>query len=172
ASLNEYYDFEFQGLPTKLSHQCFNFEELKRTLTRILAGELGVADNEECKTLIDYYLAAQNGRLACERIVDVLEESGYGEQQPPAKPIGTYVQGWVFTKLKAAVTKLNMRRPGPNRLAYHDHRFPEISVEEIEQKIARLGQLLNRFDNIQVEQHSKHLFTINNKDKCSAVLAA
>jgi surface carbohydrate biosynthesis protein len=172
ASLNEYYDFEFQGLPTKLSHQCFNFEELKRTLTRILTGELGVADNEECKTLIDYYLAAQNGRLACERIVDVLEESGYGEQQPPAKPIGTYVQGWLFTKLKAAVTKLNMHLPGPNRLAYHDHRFPEISVEEIEQKIARLGQLLNRFDNVQVEQQSKHLFKINKKAKCSAVLAA
>src|SRR6185437_3612246 len=78
ATFNEYYDYEFQGLPTKLSHQCFSFEELERTLTQILAGELDVAEGEERKALIDYYLAAQNGRLACERIVDVLEESGYG----------------------------------------------------------------------------------------------
>ena len=161
ATFNEYYDYEFQGLPTKLSHQCFSFEELKRTLTQILAGELDVAEGEERKTLIDYYLAAQNGRLACERIVDVLEESGYGKRQPPASPIGTYVQGWALTKLKAAVTNLNMRRPGPNRLAYHNHRFPEISVAEIEQKVARFGQLLNRFSTIRVEQHSKHLFRIN-----------
>ena len=161
ATFNEYYDYEFQGLPTKLSHQCFSFEELKRTLTQILAGELDVAEGEERKALIDYYLAAQNGRLACERIVDVLEESGYGKKQPPATPIGTYVQGWALTKLKAAVTNLNMRRPGPNRLAYHNHRFPEISVAEIEQKVARFGQLLNRFSTIRVEQHSKHLFRIN-----------
>ena len=161
ATFNEYYDYEFQGLPTKLSHQCFSFEGLKRTLTQILAGELDVAEGEERKTLIDYYLAAQNGRLACERIVDVLEVSGYGKRQPPASPIGTYVQGWALTKLKAAVTNLNMRRPGPNRLAYHNHRFPEISVAEIEQKVARFGQLLNRFSTIRVEQHSKHLFRIN-----------
>lgn len=161
ATFNEYYDYEFQGLPTKLSHQCFSFEELKRTLTQILAGELDVAEGEERKALIDYYLAAQNGRLACERIIDVLEESGYGKRQPPASPIGTYVQGWALTKLKAAVTNLNMRRPGPNRLAYHNHRFPEISVAEIEQKVARFGQLLNRFSTIRVEQHSKHLFRIN-----------
>ncbi|MEO6825363.1 MAG: surface carbohydrate biosynthesis protein [Nitrosospira sp.] len=161
ATFNEYYDYEFQGLPTKLSHQCFSFEELKRTLTRILAGELDVAKSEERKALIDYYLAAQNGRLACERIVDVLEESGYGKRQPPASPVATYAQGWALTKLKTAVTNLNMRRPGPNRLAYHDHRFPEISVGEIEKKVARFGQLLSRFGTIRVEQHSKHLFRIN-----------
>jgi hypothetical protein len=160
ATFNEYYDYEFQGLPTRLSYQSFNFEELQNTLTRILGGELGVAGGEERKTLIDYYLAAQNGRLACERIVDILEDNGYGRKQPPAPPVVTYVQGWALAKLKASVTNLNMRRPGPNRLSYHDHRFPEIPVAEIEQKIARFGHLLNRFGNIRVKQHSRHLFRI------------
>ncbi len=161
ATFNEYYDYEFQGLPTKLSYQSFSFEELQNTLTGILGGELGVAGGEERKTLIDYYLAAQNGRLACERIVDILEDSGYGKTQPPATPVGTYAWGWALAKLKATVTNLNMRRPGPNRLSYHDHRFPEIPIAEIEQKIARFGRLLNRFDTIRVEQYSKHLFRIN-----------
>jgi surface carbohydrate biosynthesis protein len=165
ATFDEYYDYEFQGLPTKLSYQCFHFRELKDTLTRILAGELGAAGGEERKTLINYYLASQDGPLACERIVDVLEAGGYVRTRPVAKPMGTYIQGWALTKLKAAVTNLNMRRPGPNRIAYHDHRFPEVSVAEIEHKIARFGRLLNRFDDIQVKQHSKHLFRINSKDK-------
>jgi surface carbohydrate biosynthesis protein len=160
ATFNEYYDYDFQGLPTKLSHQCFNFEELKDSLTRILSGELGPAAGEEREALIKYYLAAQDGPLACERIVDILEESGYGRSKPPAKPLRTYAEGWMLATLKAMATKLNMRRPGPNRLAYHDHRFPQISVAEIEQRVARFGKLLNRFGTIRVEQHSKHLFWI------------
>ena len=160
ATFNEYYDYEFQGLPTRLSYQSFNFEELQHTLTGILEGKLGVAGGEERKALIDYYLAAQNGRLACERIVDILEDNGYGRKQPPSPPLGKFVQGWALAKLKASVTNLNMRRPGPNRLSYHDHRFPEIQVAEIEQKIARFGHLLNRFGNIRVKQHSRHLFRI------------
>lgn len=161
ATLNEYYDYDFQGLPTKLSHQCFNFQELADTLARILAGELGVAQSQERQDLIDYYLAAQDGPFACERIVDVLEASGYRKKQPPARPIGTYLQGWLFTKLKAAATSLYMRRPGPNRLAYHNHRFPEISVAEIEQRITRFGGLLKRFDTIKVEPYAKHVFKIS-----------
>jgi surface carbohydrate biosynthesis protein len=161
STFNEYYDYDFQGLPTKLSYQSFSFDELETTLSGILRGELGVAQSEERKALIDYYLSAQDGPLACERIVDVLEENGYATGQPPPSPPATYAQGWMFTKVKATLTNLNMRRPGPNRLSYHDHRFPEVSVADIEQKIARFGCLLNRFDNIKVKQHSRHLFRIN-----------
>ena len=160
ATFNEYYDYEFQGLPTRLSYQSFNFEELQHTLTGILEGKLGIAGGEERKVLIDYYLAAQNGRFACERIVDIFEDNGYGRKQPPPPSLDKFVQGWTLAKLKASVTNLNMRRPGPNRLSYHDHRFPEIKVAEIEQKIARFGHLLNRFGNIRVKQHSRHLFRI------------
>lgn len=161
ATLNEYYDYEYQGLPTKLSYQCFNFEELKSTLVRILSGELGVAEGEERKRLIDYYLAAQHGPLSCDRMVDILEQNDYSRKQPSANPIGTYIQGWLSAKLKALLTNLNMHRPGPNRLIYHDHRFPEITVADIEQRIARFSKLLNRFDRIKVEKYSKHLFKMS-----------
>ena len=160
ATLNEYYDYDFQGLPTRLSHQCFNFEELTDTLSRILSGELGAAESEERQKLINYYMTARDGPLACERIIDVLEANGYGEKQPPARPLGTYLQGWLFAELKAVLTKLYMRRPGPNRLAYHDHRFPPISVAEIERKIECFGGLLNRFRTIKVEPYARHVFRI------------
>ena len=47
STFNEYYDYDFQGLPTKLSYQSFSFEELEATLSGILKGELGVARGEE-----------------------------------------------------------------------------------------------------------------------------
>jgi len=161
ACFDEYYDYDFQGLPTKLSYQSFNFDELAETLSRILQGEQGVADGEERKKLIDYYLAARQDRLACERIIDVLEANGYNQSQPPASSAAQYLAGWALSNLKATLTRLYMRRPGPNRLAYHNHRFPEISVAQIEQKIAQFGQLLNRFKTVKVTRQSQHLFKIS-----------
>lgn len=161
TSFDAYYDYDFQGLPTRLSYQSFNFDELRETISQILHGELGAAGGEERKQLIDYYLTAQHGDLACERIVDILENNGYGKAPPPASSMGTYMAGWAFANLKATLTKLYMRRPGPNRLAYHDHRFPEISTSKIEQKIERFGRLLNRFDSVKVKQQSKYLFQIS-----------
>jgi hypothetical protein len=158
---NEYYDYDFQGLPTKLSYQSFNFGELEDTLSKILRGELGAPDGEERKKLIDYYLTAQQDRLACERIIDVLEANGYNQSKPPASPTPKYLTGWALSNLKATLTQLYMRRPGPNRLAYHNHRFPDISTSQIEQKIAQFGQLLNRFKTVKVTQHSQYLFKIS-----------
>lgn len=161
ATLNEFYDYDFQGLPTKLSHQCFNFAQLKETLSRIHSGEIGAADGKARLDLINYYLAARNGPFACERILDILETSGYKEKQPPAQSTINYLQGWLYTKVKTALTYINMHKPGPNRSAYHDHRFPELSVSDIEHRIAQLGSLLGRFENIHVEEFSKHIFRIS-----------
>ncbi len=159
-TLNEYYDYEFQGLPTKLSHQTFSFEELRETLDRVLAGELGAADGAEREALIDHYLAARAGPLASDRIVTMLEGAGYLAEPPKAAPLPSFVSGWLQASLKSGLTQLYMRRPGPNRLAYHDHRFPELSVGEIEDRIARFGSLLNRFQGVTVKPHSRHLFRI------------
>jgi len=165
ATLNEYYDYEFQGLPNKLSHQCFNFEQLKETLTQVLNGTLGTTNEHERQKLLNYHLAAQDGSLACERIVNILQEYDYHKRQPTASPTGTYIQGWLYAKVKAALTQLYMHRPGPNRLAYHNHRFPEIAATDIEQKITRFSCILKRFNHVRVQQYSKHLFSIVNEQR-------
>lgn len=164
-TLNEYYDYDFQGLPTKLSHECFNFDELKTTLARIFSGELGAAGGEEREKLMNYYVASREGPLACERIVDTLVEAGYLDKQPAARPFATYALAWLYTTVKALLTKLYMHRPGPNRKAYHDHRFPELSVKQLEERVERFQRLLKRFDDIQIEAHSQHLFRISTKSQ-------
>ena len=47
ATINKVYDDGFYRLPNMLSHQCFDFEELRVMLQRILAGELGAADGDQ-----------------------------------------------------------------------------------------------------------------------------
>ncbi len=83
ATVNDYYDYGFYQLPNRVSHQCFDLEELRATLMKILAGELGAADDDESKALIDHYLAATNGPMACERIVEVIEKITAEQSQQP-----------------------------------------------------------------------------------------
>ena len=44
AVVNEDYDYGFYILPNKISHQCFDFKELKDLLRKILRGEVGAAE--------------------------------------------------------------------------------------------------------------------------------
>ena len=67
--------------PTYSATECFNFEELRLTIEKIIAGELGAADGDERQLNIDRYLSAQDGALACERIVDVLEKMMAGRSE-------------------------------------------------------------------------------------------
>jgi len=161
ATLNEYYDYEFQGLPNKLSHRCFGLDELKQTLNKILSGETAAAGGAERKALIDYFLEAQEGPLACERLVDVLIAYRYNQQAPPTSPALSRTIGWLACNIRTTCKQFKMRRPGPNRKFYHDHRFPELTVSDIERRVERLGNQLNRFGTIKVSTHSRHIFNIS-----------
>jgi hypothetical protein len=144
-----------------LSHRVFSVDELCLTIRAMVAGELGPLDIPLRRKILDQHIAALDGPLAADRMVAVLAAAGYNKKQPPATSSSDYIRGWLNTKVRTLKKRRNMRRPGHrNNAAFHDHRFPAISVEEIMERIGRLGQLLNRFESIRVEQHSKHIFTI------------
>ena len=152
------YDFE---LPHAVSHPASSIDELCSTMSDIVAGKLGPLEYSARRQVLDQHIAALDGTLATERLVDVLENAKYDRQRPPAVPMGQFIGAWLHTKARTTAKRINMRRPGHrNNLAYHTHRFPDTSVEEISARIAHFGQLLNRFDTIRVREHSKHIFWI------------
>jgi hypothetical protein len=162
-TFDERYDVDFQGMPNQLSQQCFTLDELIVAATRILAGQ--AADDckdSEKEVLIDNYLAARSGQFACERILDILDQQYRDPDSLPAPPKAGRLQAKFLTRLKAVVTRLNMQRPGPNRQAYHDHRFPPVTATQLEEKIQRMGHVLQRFDKVRVHQRSEHVFHIGN----------
>lgn len=155
------FDMDFQGLPNRLSQQCFSLEELTQTLRSILSGELVAQVTPEQDALIDHFITARQGPLATERILDALDaayrQPGTGLPQV-ALPRRMVAAG--LTRLKAGITRLNMRRPGPNRGDYHDHRWPRISAEEVAQRVQGLGGTLGRFARVRVRQRGEHLFDV------------
>ncbi len=133
-------DNTFYNLPNFLSHQCFSFDELKRTISDIEANRLGAASGRDRRKLMARYLASQDGPLACELILDRLEETGRELDAVPLPSFPTRLFG-AYLAMKRRVKKhINALKPGSKyRPEFQRYRFPGISMEEVEERLARLG---------------------------------
>jgi surface carbohydrate biosynthesis protein len=161
-TVNEYYDYGFYRLPNMLSHQCFDFEELKQTLKKILAGELGVGDGDERQALINHHLAAQDGPLACERIIDVLETAADGLSKLPMPPLKDRLEGWFKVTKRRLRRRSKLRAADADRsLAHHNKKNPEISINEMRARTARFQEVLGDEEQLHVEQIYDKLFLIS-----------
>jgi surface carbohydrate biosynthesis protein len=162
AAVNEYYDYGFYRLPNLLSHECFDFKELRVTLERILTGELGTADGDERKALIDQYLTAQDGPLACERMINVLEGMMEGRLEFPRPPLHDRLAGWSMSTIRTLIKRGKERLPGShNRPEFQRHRYPEVSFEEIRARLSWFQQVLGDSKELKVEQVSQQFFEIS-----------
>jgi surface carbohydrate biosynthesis protein len=162
ATVNDYYDYGFYRLPNKLSHQCFDFEELRETLSGILSGELGAASGNEQKALLDYHLASQEGPLACERIVDVLEEMLAGHSELPKPDWHHRLVGFYRT------TRLGLKRRYKSYFSrshitpqFQRHRYPEISLEQVRERVLKFQQILGDTMELKVEKIPNKLYHIS-----------
>ncbi|MBW2398711.1 MAG: hypothetical protein JRG80_05495 [Deltaproteobacteria bacterium] len=148
-------------LPNSLSHQAADIKDTEKTLRSILSGELGVRDDPEVRSILAAHLEALDGRLAADRVVDVLEAAGYARPRPAPNPFRSRMARAHLVG-RTAVKHLNHYRSGHrNNLEFHRHRFPGVDAAELQHKIARFGSLLGRFDCLRVETHAEHLFTIS-----------
>lgn len=159
-TFNTTYDMDFQGLPNRLSVQCFSLAELIGTLQAIAGGGGPARATPERDALMDHYIAARTGPLAAERILDVLDATHRRDGGGARAPALARLRAMLLANLKAGLTKLYMNRPGPNRANYHDHRFPRLSTDDVARRVARLGRSLGRFGSIQVRQRGEHLFDV------------
>jgi surface carbohydrate biosynthesis protein len=162
AAINENYDYGFYRLPNLLSYQCFDFEELRLTLEKILAGELRAAGGDERQTLVDQYLAALDGPLACERIVDVCEKIRDGQSETAKPALRHHLRGQCMATMRTLKRKLKARLPGSRKKPeFHRHRYPEVPLEEIRARISLFQQVLGDSSELQVDQISDQFFRIS-----------
>jgi len=162
ARINEKIDMGFYRLPNLISHQCYDIDELQDTLTKIFNGDLGAASGEERQALVKHYLAAQDGPLACERIVDVLEKKM--EQQPvlPKPPLSDRIAGNIFANYRRIYKNIKKYRSGTHAPQhFHRHRYPGISLEELRQRISLFQQVLAEDTKVNAEQISNNIFRLS-----------
>jgi hypothetical protein len=162
AVVNEEYDYGFYVLPNKISYQCYDFEQLKGLLQRILQGEIGAADGDERQALIQRYLAAREGPLACEIMLDVLESIAEKPDLSSSPTLNKRLMRWFLTRGLHLAKGIKSHLPGShNRLEFQRHRYPGISREALEAKLLQFQQLLGNNQDLKVEQVSDVMFKIS-----------
>ena len=160
--VNENIDNGFYRLPNRLSHQCFSFEELQETLGKILGGELGPADGDERKALVDHYLAARDGKFACERMIGVLEEITEGWTELPAPASTRRLMGWSLANGRRLIKWFKSYLPGTHAPSeFHRHRYPGISLQELRTRILRFQHVLHDDTDIKAEQVFDQIFRVS-----------
>jgi surface carbohydrate biosynthesis protein len=161
ARINEEYDLGFYRLPNLISHQCFDMNELQETLTKIFKGELGAADGDERRTLINHYLASQEGSLACERIVDVLDSTLQTKPELVKPALNRKALGWSMATWRRFTRYIRKYLPGKHAPPeFHRHRYPGITLQELNMKIARLQQVIEDRTILKTDQISDQIFVV------------
>jgi surface carbohydrate biosynthesis protein len=147
-------------LPNSVSHQARDIKDVEKTLRSILGGELGARDDPQVREVLAAHVTALDGRLAADRMVDVLEAAGCAEPPPSLNPLRS-LAARVHLAGRTGVKRINRYRRGHrNNFEFHQHRFPGVEAPELREKIARFGALLGRFEDVRVEASGEHLFTI------------
>jgi hypothetical protein len=162
ASVNEDYDQAFHHLPNLMSHQCFSYEELRQTLGKILTGDLGTAGGNERRTLMAHYLAAQEGPLACERMVNVLEAMSAKGSDSRTVTLKERLQGRIWANKRRLRKRLRGIGTGSsqNRSEFLRHRYPPISADEIRDRITRFQRVQGAEFRVSVEPMYRLFFKL------------
>jgi hypothetical protein len=150
-------------LPNGLSHEATNVGELCETLRRVLCGELGCVPATGVPHCLEEHVAALDGPLASDRIVDVLEQSEAVRHGSPRPPIGRYLRGWISANRRHFVKRfIRARTQGHrNNPAFQRHRFQGVSMDALRARIARLRRVLHRFEHVKAEPVAEHIFRIS-----------
>jgi surface carbohydrate biosynthesis protein len=159
ATVNATYDDGFYRLPNAVSHNCFGFDALRQTLRGVLDGAVGAPDTEERRRLVRHHLAAQDGPLACERILDVLDRVATGA--PRSRSLLGRLDGWVTSKGLRVLRQIKSVLPGShNRPEFQRHRYPGMPLEEVADRLARFQRLLGDTTPLTVEPVTATIYRV------------
>jgi surface carbohydrate biosynthesis protein len=163
AAVNDYYDDGFYRLPNSLSHQCFDFAQLQVTLRRILSGEIGVAGGDSGRAFFNRYVAALNGPLACERIVEVIETSAKDAADSPDPAWHQRLAGVFAATRRRIYKRVKAHLPGysHNSPDFQRYRYPELSLAQVEARISRLPRIGGQDWDLRVECVQDQFFKIS-----------
>lgn len=149
-------------LPNELSRQCFDLDSLREAVANTLdADEPTPRPDETQQRLIEHHIAARDGELAADRIVAALQDRATERMPPP--PTAVRLRARLAAATRSLVKRhIKARVPQHrNNPAYQRNRYQGVSDRELEQRIARLGACLNRFEGLRVRAFSEDIHEIH-----------
>ena len=163
ASIDEYFDDAFHRLPNLLSHECFNFEQLQQSLGSILEGDLGAANSDKRNAIMDHHLAALDGPLACDRMVDVFEAMTDDLMQKPAPALKLKLKIWMWAIRRRVLKRYRSYFPEKShkRPELLQHYYPGISLEDLQARVSRFQEVLGDSQPLKIEPVYRQFYRIS-----------
>jgi len=153
------FDFEF---PDSLSEQAYSVEELISAVRDIVGGDPRRQERAAIRSeILQHHVASLEGPLASDRMIDALNAAGFADRKFRSDSLYQYWDGRKKLRKRTVAKRDAAAIPGNRHSsAYHDHRFPGTSVEELGIRIRRFGEQLDRFHDLKVENLADHIFRI------------
>lgn len=155
-------DFDLY-LPNLLSSRAFDLDSLLDLAVTHLSGGLpqDPAELARMQQLIADYVASVDGPLACERILDALQDfadgGGTAKQIDPTRR--TFARGAAM--LRGGIQRCEAYIPGHhNNAKYLRHMFPGATLAAVSDQIATYASILGRFESVRARSVCENVFEL------------
>lgn len=151
-------------LPNQLSREFFCAEDVLDELKGVLTDSSKPALSSDQQAVLGWHLAALDGPLAVDRIVETLCRLGFRDRLPDPPKIHRFAWAWLATQVRMALKRSRKNsRNHRNSSQFHSHRFPGTSVEDLESRVRRLSAQVGRFKDIRVRELWEHVYSIESE---------
>lgn len=149
-------------LPDSLSHQALDVNALMAEVGRFVEGGSGEVQTAEQRSILERHLSVQRDKLASEQIIDIIDASNYLSAKFSKPSWTSYAKGWMKAEWRARQKRRNGLVAGSkNSMAYEQHRFPGISLDDVSRRISGFAKMLGRFDDVRASYVSDGIFKID-----------
>lgn len=156
---SEIYD---RHLPNSISHQCDTLDQLYDQVETTILGNAPPADGNALQAALADYLVQEDDRLAADRIVDVLQDQAASGNNGEKRAAGAGYVAWCAAEIRALGKWIRSFRPGDIYSPWHQRQqFPEMSLADIDEKIARFQNALGRFADIKASVVREDIFLVS-----------
>ena len=143
-------------LPNDVSHQAQTLEKVLELAERAISADL--QPSKAHHDLLAHHIAPANGKLASDKILDILERD-FGTLKP--FDLMPWISGQARSRwrdLKKVYYSLDPTHH--NSAIYTKHRFPDSSLAEVERRIEDFRRVLGRFEKVRVRQRGPNMFEL------------
>ena len=154
------YDMWF---PNALSDPASDIDGLAAAIDRLAASGAPQPDAERSR-IAARFVAAQDGPLASDRIVDALEGLVEGGGLFRRPPLGEWLRGQYSSRRRNIKKRISARKTDRHDSEeYLQHRFPDLTLADVEEHVERLRAASGRFGRVTVRERSKNIFELGER---------
>jgi len=155
-------DYEVE-LPNQVGATAVDPDGLVATVRALIGGGRPLPLKAAERATLTPYIAALDGPLAAERMVDALVEFARRRPLPPP-PLGDLLVGGLDATVRALGKRLNARLPGhKDSAAFTRQRFPGVDLAGVAARITSFRALLGRFEGIAATEITTNVFRLERR---------